>query len=333
MLYSITTDLSQVAPVSPTSFTALNIWERRHLQEWIRNNPEILGEKLLIVSIEFDRFSNSDDRLDLLALDEDGNLVVIELKRDPAAGFADLQSIRYAAMVSSMTIETLIPHFIAYNKKYCNESISTTEANEKIRSFITNESFTEFSNKPRIILGSEGFSTEITTTVLWLRQSGIDITCVKITPYHFNNQSVIVPNIIIPLQEAKQYLIEIQIKEGERAQATRKNAPRTMRFLIENQIIKAGDKIYLKNALPSWITFDENDATYSATITGKLGQSDAVCWDKDSDEYAISALTWQIFKDKHPTKKDPGGVNGNWHWVNAQGTPLWTLAKEIMSLT
>lgn len=270
MLYSIANDLSQVVPVNPTSFTALNIWERRHLQEWIGKNSQILGEKLLIVSMEFDRFSNSDDRLDLLALDEDGNLVVVELKRDSAAGLADLQAIRYAAMVSSMTIDTLVPYFVAYSEKYCQTAMSPLEAREKIRSFISNESFTEFSNKPRIILGSEGFSTEITTTVLWLRQSGIDITCVKITPYHFNGQSVIVPNVIIPLQEAKQYLIEIQIKEEEQAQATRKNAPRTMRFLVENQIIKAGDKIYLKNALPSWLAYDESDVAYSATITGRI---------------------------------------------------------------
>lgn len=45
----------------------------------------MLGEDLLVVSIEFDRFSNSSDRLDVLAMDRSGNLVVIELKRDSAA--------------------------------------------------------------------------------------------------------------------------------------------------------------------------------------------------------------------------------------------------------
>ena len=78
----------------------------------------------MIVSIEFDRFKNSNDRLDLLAVDRDGNFVVIELKRDSAAGYADLQSIRYAAMVSSMTIDMLLPYYMSYKKKYDDVQIS-----------------------------------------------------------------------------------------------------------------------------------------------------------------------------------------------------------------
>lgn len=70
----------------------LNIWERKHVEEWIRVNPEMLGEDLLILTVEFDRFVQSSDRPDLLALDRSGNLVVIDLKRDSAAGYADRQS-------------------------------------------------------------------------------------------------------------------------------------------------------------------------------------------------------------------------------------------------
>jgi hypothetical protein len=39
------------------------VWERRHVQEWVRKHPEILGEDLLVVSMEFDRFEGSRDRL------------------------------------------------------------------------------------------------------------------------------------------------------------------------------------------------------------------------------------------------------------------------------
>lgn len=331
MIFSISSNFDKATKITESSFTGLNIWERQHIEEWVRTNPEMLGEALLVVSIEFDRFSNSHDRLDVLALDRSGNLVVIELKRDSAAGYADLQAIRYAAMVSSMTVDVLVPYYIAYRKKYYDESITEGEAKDQIVEFVETDSFTELSNKPRIILCSEGFSQEITATVLWLRDSDIDISCVKITPYRLDDKVVIVPKVVIPLEEAKQYLIDIKKKEEVKENLERKNRPKTMKILIENNLVKEGDKIFLKNGLPSHLVYDEGNPLFQAEITGKLGQSNAVRWAVDGEEYSISALAWQIFKDTHPDKKPPGGVNGNWHWVNESGKPLWEVAEEYLA--
>lgn len=331
MIFSISNGLDKAEKITEATFVGLNIWERKHIEEWVRSNPEILGEDLLILTTEFDRFVNSTDRLDVLALDRDGNLVVVELKRDSAAGYSDLQAIRYAAMVSSMTIDKLLPYYIAYRKKYYDEQLSTGEARDQVIEFVESDSFNELSKKPRIILCSEGFSQEITTTVLWLRDFQVDIGCVKITPYKIDDKVIVVPKVLIPLQEAKQYLIDIKIKEEEQEQSCRKNRPKTMRVLVENGLVKQGDLIFLKNALPSYVHYSEQDPTYQAVITGKLGQSDGVRWKKDDMEYSISALAWKIFKDLHPANKDPGGVNGNWHWVNENGKSLWEIAEEFLS--
>lgn len=330
MIFSVSENLSEAQKILPSSFTSLNIWERQHIEEWVRSNPELLGEDLLIVSIEFDRFTNSCDRLDVLALDRSGNLVVVELKRDPSAGYADLQAIRYAAMVSSMTIELLLPYYIAYRQKYDNEVMSEGEAKDQIIEFVESDTFVELSNKPRIILCSEGFSQEITATVLWLRESGIDISCVTITPYKVGAQVVIVPKVVIPLEEARQYLIDIKRKEEVKELSVRKNRPKTMKILLENKLVAAEDQLTLKFGLPGYVTYDSQDSTFKAVITGKLGQSDAVRWEKDGQEYSISALTWMIFKELHPEKKDPGGVNGNWHWVHLSGKTLWQIAEDYL---
>lgn len=85
MIFAIASSLDRAEKISPRTLVELNIWERKHVEEWIRINPEMLGEDLLILTVEFDRFVQSSDRLDLLALDRAGNLVVIELKRDSAA--------------------------------------------------------------------------------------------------------------------------------------------------------------------------------------------------------------------------------------------------------
>lgn len=331
MIFSISPDLDKATKVSANSFIGLSIWERTHIEEWVRSNPEILGEDLLVVSIEFDRFTASSDRLDILAVDRQGNLVVVELKRDSAAGYADLQAIRYAAMVSSMTLDKLVPYYVAYKRKYDNESLSEVAAKEQIIEFVESDSFTELSTRPRIILCSEGFSQEITATVLWLRDSNIDISCVSVTPYKVDDKVVIVPRVIIPLPEARQYLIDIKKKEEERESSGRKARPKTMKILLENGLVSAGEEILLKNALPSWVKFDANDPTFKATITGKQGQSDAIVWAKDKREYALSAVAWQVFKELHPENRNPGGVNGSWHWVRTDGKPLWTVAEDFLA--
>jgi hypothetical protein len=63
VIFSISGKLDSASKISPATFTSLNIWERRHIQEWLRGTPEILGEELLILTIEFDSFVQSDDRL------------------------------------------------------------------------------------------------------------------------------------------------------------------------------------------------------------------------------------------------------------------------------
>jgi hypothetical protein len=70
--------------------------EKQDLQRWLLAAPEALGESLFILSEEFGNWEDSKRRIDLLALDEDANLVVIELKRTDDGGHMDLQAIRYA---------------------------------------------------------------------------------------------------------------------------------------------------------------------------------------------------------------------------------------------
>jgi len=56
--------------------------ERQHIEKWIEKVLGFLGEDLLIVTNEYNKFDKTNERLDLIALDKEGNVVVIELKRD-----------------------------------------------------------------------------------------------------------------------------------------------------------------------------------------------------------------------------------------------------------
>jgi hypothetical protein len=201
--------------VAPVSFSSLNVKERQDLEEWVLNHPEILGENLLVVTAEFDRFDKSNRRLDVLALDEQGVLTIIELKLDIAGSLADQQAIRYAAFCSTMTMNQLVDHFSQYHNCLPEESAS------RIREFLHTDDLPELGNRPRIILAAGSMNDpELTSCVLWLRGFGVDISCVELTPYRLPelNQILLVPRVIIPLPEARDYVISIEKKEDVRAQ-------------------------------------------------------------------------------------------------------------------
>jgi hypothetical protein len=215
--------------ITPTTFADLKVDERKNLEEWIKENPDILGTKLLLITSEFDRFDKSEKRLDLLALDDKGKLVIIELKRDAAGSHADLQAIRYAAFCSTMRFEEMVNLYAHFAKKGGIE-----EARQDILGFVGDPGFSELDNKPRIILAAGGFDDpEITSCVLWLRKCGIDISCVEITPYRMpDNRIVLAPRVIIPLPEAEDYMVRVEEKEAQQGQ---------QRTVTESDLLKAAD--------------------------------------------------------------------------------------------
>jgi hypothetical protein len=194
--------------------------------------------------------------------------------------------------------------------------------------------FNELSNRPRIILCSENFSTELTTTVLWLNQTELDIACVRIVPYKVGNQIVIVPTKIIPLQEAKQYLIDIEQKEKNREQpAGRTSRPDTFTLLVEHGHLNVGDTILLRDRLPSYVSdvlkTDPNSKVFQAEVLGKQGKSYMVRWAHDEQDYWLMSLTQNVFQHFHPAKERPRGMQGGRHWQTTNGQNIAALADEV----
>src|SRR5690625_793310 len=102
-MFRINKNKNVIEALERPSFQELGFRERENLQEWICHNPEVFGEDLLIIQKEFDGFNETRERLDLLALDKDGNLVIIENKLDDSGRDVVWQSLKYASYCSSLT--------------------------------------------------------------------------------------------------------------------------------------------------------------------------------------------------------------------------------------
>ena len=88
--------------VDRTTFQAEGITERQIQQALVKSISCLLPESLVVCD-ERGFWEDASRRVDILCLDRNGDLVVVELKRDETAAQADLQALRYAAMISTMS--------------------------------------------------------------------------------------------------------------------------------------------------------------------------------------------------------------------------------------
>lgn len=220
MLFLIDPAAKTAEPIKTETLSGLQYRERFDLQEWVLSSPTLLGEELLVVTSEFNRFDRTSERLDALMLDRQGKLVVVELKRSAVGTAADLQALRYAAYCSTLLLDDVVELYAKFHGKSGRE-LTKDDARTELQDFISDPAFEELDNKPRIILAAEEFPPEMTATLLWLRTYEVDISAVRLRPHRISGQVILESSILIPLPEAEDFLIRRERKDVGQATRTR----------------------------------------------------------------------------------------------------------------
>ena len=211
-LYKI--DDKKIIPIERTTFAQQNLKERSDLQEMLKGKIEVIAPNTLIIAEEFGDWEDSRRRIDLLGIDKNANLIVIELKRTEDGGHMELQSIRYAAMISSLTFEKLVPIYA----QYLRDNGKSEDAATNLLEFLDWEEPDEdnFAQNVKIILASAEFSKELTTSVMWLNDYGLDIKCVRM---HLYKNNILDVETVIPIPEVAAYQVQIREKKMKEREA------------------------------------------------------------------------------------------------------------------
>lgn len=203
--------------VKTTTFAEESVLERSHLQAALKKDIGIVVPDGMVIAEEFSEWSEGQRRIDLLALDKNANLIVLELKRTETGAHMELQALRYAAMVSTLTFKRATEIY----GSYLAQNGIDANPEEKILEFLEwdEPQEEEFAADVQIVLVSADFSKELTTSVIWLNERNVNITCFRFTPYKYGNDLLVDIQQIIPLPEAEQYQISVKRKAEERRQA------------------------------------------------------------------------------------------------------------------
>ncbi len=264
-IYRIHND--EIVPIQRTTFVEQRLRERQDLQALLKTQIYVVSPETLILAEEFSDWEDCRRRVDLLGIDKEANLVVIELKRTEDGGHMELQAVRYAAMVSTLTFEKLVE----IHQSYLGDNDIKEDAAERILEFLdwSEPDEEQFAQEVRIVLASADFSKELTTSVMWLNDFGLDMRCVRMHPYVSDGQMLLDIQTVIPIPEAADYQVRIRDKkqkERESRQATRdrtkydvhidgENFPdeskRGMMFQIVSKILaKGGTPQQVMTAIP-----------------------------------------------------------------------------------
>ena len=183
--------------------------ETEDLEKWIKSNPLILGQDILIIG---EQVPTKPGPIDFLGIDKSGNLIIIELKRDMLPRDALAQAIDYASDISSWDVDKISEVCTKYTgqglEDYLNENLEDVD----LEDLMINKS-------QRILL--VGFSVEesLQRMIEWL-SNNYDVSINAVILKYIktkNGEELIARTVIIPeeieMERIKKRQIQISMSD------------------------------------------------------------------------------------------------------------------------
>lgn len=332
MIFSVDKEANSLEHVPGQQFASLGVLERQDIEEWAIDEPRILGEELLVITSEFQGFEETYDRLDVLALDTDGKLVVVELKRDKADKTTDLQAIKYASYCSTLTAVDIQKEYRTFWNLRDDADYSPEEVGAEFVEFLNatpsedyerhaEEGWADFEldDKPRILLAAGEYGTEVTSPVMWLiEEYGVDITCVRIEAYEHRDRILLNTQQVIPVAEAEEYMTKRRQKQEK--QESSGEYETTLSVLLDRGVLAEGDIVVFDEArVPEDADrgWDENDEFWRARVTGKQGQTNTLMWLHDKNLYSFTGAAKELLHQLVGRDKDKV-LSGYDYWTHPE---------------
>lgn len=187
--------------------------EAEHLENWIKTKPEILGSDILIIG---EQVYTKSGPLDFLGIDNKGNLVIVELKRDKLARVVLAQAIDYASDLSTWDIDKISEVCMSYTGNSLEDHISANFENIEIDDLTINQT-------QRLLLVGFSIEESLNRMIEWLSTNfdmsinAIILNYVKTS----NGDELLSRTVTIPEEVAKEktgkkkFKIEMSNEPGE----------------------------------------------------------------------------------------------------------------------
>ncbi|HEX8745463.1 MAG TPA: hypothetical protein VF712_20225 [Thermoleophilaceae bacterium] len=284
------------------------------LERWIVECPELVGERLLVLGRQLAEFEEDQGRLDVLAIDDSGELVLIELKVTENFRVTDLQALGYAGAYAARTTAELAHTLLrtlrrdaavtappaAGNEQPAGpgpatEPASLDQAKATITQFLELDDFEDWepSQHVRIKLLAPDFPRRVLKTVKWLGDvydMPIEAIAVRLFEDTEKRYSLSFERIL-PLPGEEEFDLTVRRREDRKRteNTTRRRQPPILPILLQHGVLQDGQKLWIaKDRLPLHrrASFAADNPALQVRINAPNGASPRFEWrPTESDPY------------------------------------------------
>lgn len=293
------------------------------LEKWIVENPDLVGEPLLVLGHQLAEFEEDKDRLDILALDRSGEIVLIELKVSDDFRVTDLQALAYAGAYARRSSKDLARTLQRHLQKQANTAaqpaaggapvataaagdgngsgpvgaapaaptITFDEAAAKIAAFIEVEDFGDWqpSQHVRIKLVGPNFPRRVLQTVKWLgdvysvRLEAITVRLFETAPQKFS----LAFERLLPLPAEEDFDMTIRERENRKRVENTSRRPAVLPLLVNEGKLKHDQKLWaVRTILPveERGNYDPDSPVFQVRVHAPGGGAPKLAWRPTTDE-------------------------------------------------
>ena len=276
------------------------------LEAWLVQYPDLAGEPLLILGSQLAEFAEDKDRLDVLAVDETGELVLLELKVDESFRVTDLQALAYAGAYASISRAHLAAVLHKHLEKQGVEGASEELAKERIADFVGVDEFDEWqpSRRVRIKLLAPGFPKRVLKTVKWLGDVyDMPIEAIEVKLFEdVSGAHHLTVERLLPVRGDDAFDLTVRESEAQKQSTNITRRPPVLAALLAHGDLHDGQRLHLlRRALfaEEQEAFDAESPMFQVVLDAS-GQSPRFRWkasDEDPEQLLPPSAVWHAMME------------------------------------
>ncbi len=245
---------------------------------------------------------------------------MVELKRGTADRDVHLQAITYAALVSRFDIDTLTQAHRDFLSRR-GQTLDIDACRQRLLDHVDGECSPALLQRPRQVIIAADFPKQVTHSVVWLSEMGIDIDLVQVGLWRVEGHIVAGFTKVYPTPEVEEFTLTPTRVEGEAAAKKlqeRSRSRNAVHVLVGAGLLPDGTRLLMtprhgvteaiRAEIRAWVAQDTGRA--AATWTNDTAKP--LVWDADGASYSPTGLANHIFTSV--TGRTADGIQGTTWW-------------------